>query len=97
MHTNSLIAHKEITKTGQRKTRRDLVQEVYQAQDKLTDRMVLNVLFPGSDDCNKVKPRISELLLMGLLEECGKIRCPITGKQVRLVKVAGDTNQVEMF
>ncbi len=35
-----------------------------------------------------VQPRITELVDRGLLEECGKVRCPETGRMVRQVKVA---------
>lgn len=33
-----------------------------------------------------VQPRISTLIKDGFLEECGKTKCPVTGKTVRLVR-----------
>ena len=49
-----------------------------------TDREVLDRLFPGGD-MNMVRPRISELLDMGELEEVGKATDATTGMTVRVV------------
>lgn len=34
-----------------------------------------------------VQPRISDMIKVGLLEECGMTRSPYTGQKVRLVRV----------
>lgn len=51
----------------------------------MIDREVRNVL--RLDDMNSVRPRITELIDAGRLVECGQVRCPATGKQVRLVDI----------
>lgn len=54
-------------------------------QGLYTDRQVqIEMGFP---EPNSVRPRITELIKAGLLEECGKCKCNVTGKQVRMVKV----------
>ena len=52
----------------------------------MTDREVM--LKFGWNDPNKVRPRITELIDAGLLNECGKTMDESTGKSVRLVEVA---------
>ena len=52
-----------------------------------TDRQVKTIL--GFDDMNQVRPRITELIQLGLLEEVGKTKCPITCKMVRVVNLGG--------
>ncbi len=49
-----------------------------------TDRMIKNEMnFP---DMNNVRPRITELISGGFIEEVGSHKCSITGKRVRLVQ-----------
>lgn len=69
--------------------RRRAVLEVYQARPglALTDRQVLAHLYPGKDDLNMVRPRITELIEEGLLVETGRMKCLVTGKMVRTVSV----------
>ncbi len=50
-----------------------------------TDRHVCTFL--GFTDMNSVRPRITTLIKRGLLEECGSMRDPLTGKRVRLVRL----------
>jgi hypothetical protein len=50
----------------------------------LTDRAIAQRLNFG--DMNCVRPRITELINAGWIEECGNVRCVITGKQVRMVR-----------
>ena len=42
----------------------------------------------GYTDMNSVRPRITELIQVGILREVGNRTDPITGKRVRLVEVA---------
>jgi hypothetical protein len=51
-----------------------------------TDREVMVLL--GFSDMNAVRPRLSELIDAGELLEIGKKPCAVTGKNVRLVKLA---------
>ncbi len=48
-----------------------------------TDREIMMAL--GYSEPNQVRPRITELVKMGMLHEVGKTKCDITGKNVRLV------------
>ena len=48
-------------------------------------RQIMKAL--GFTDANTVKPRITELIDKGILEECGSVRDPETGKRVRLVRI----------
>ena len=51
-----------------------------------TDRWVMEFL--SYRDMNAVRPRITELIDAGYLMEVGKIKCPVTGKTVRVVGIA---------
>ena len=53
-----------------------------------TDRDMLRVL--GYSDMTAVRPRITELLSMGLLIEVDAVRDPVTGKTVRRCRAATD-------
>jgi len=62
------------------------ILEVYKASTvAMTDREVAARL--GFSDMNAVRPIITHLRDEGLLTEAGKIKCPVTGKTVRLVTV----------
>ena len=97
MHSNSLSAYKTITGDGSRSSRLSMILEVYQDGRHYSDREVLQRLFPESDDLNKVRPRVSEGIQAGLLEECGSIRDGVTGKNVRLVRLKDREPQTRMF
>ena len=49
-----------------------------------TDREIRCEL--GFEDMNAIRPRITELLGIGWLVECGEDRCAFTGKTVRRVR-----------
>lgn len=85
MHTNSLEAYDHITAIGSKETRLEDILEVFQSGRAYTDRQAHQKLFPGSDDMNKTRPRISEGIAKGLLEEIGKTRDEETGRPVRVV------------
>ncbi|MCG8511845.1 MAG: hypothetical protein MI741_21730 [Rhodospirillales bacterium] len=53
-----------------------------------TDRQVKDGLELA--DMNSVRPRITELIGAGLVEEIRNVRCEVTGKQVRVVAVKGN-------
>ena len=50
-----------------------------------TDREIMAGL--GRTDPNAVRPRITKLVELGLLEEAGKVVCATTGRTVRTVRV----------
>jgi hypothetical protein len=82
IHPNSKQAYKEEkTKLGKR------AQMIYDfltnIEKPMTDRQVQIAL--GFPEPNNVRPRITELMDEGLVFECGKVKCEITNKQVRLV------------
>lgn len=56
------------------------------AGQPLTDREVKCLL--GFSDMNMVRPRITELVAEGKLNEAGTIKCNTTGRNVRLCEVA---------
>jgi hypothetical protein len=87
MHLHSIKAHhEEEPKLGKRAS---LILNLLcnPSMGESTDREVKEML--GFSDMNSVRPRITELLKMGLLVECGSKECPVTGKLVRIVKAKG--------
>jgi hypothetical protein len=82
IHFNSLLAYMdERVKLSKRCTE---ILEHLQCCSAKTDRQVAGeMLYP---DMNCVRPRITELIKGGFLEEVGKTKCSITNKSVRLVK-----------
>lgn len=48
----------------------------------------------GFSHRSAVQPRISELVEKGLLEEVRSVRCPITGKRVRVVDIPRPRGQL---
>ena len=88
IHPNSLKAYDELD-LGKRQA---AVLEIYKTTGRChTDRSVMFNL--GQLDPNACRPRISELIAKGVLEEKGKVTCPITGRTVRLVGL----KQLEVF
>ena len=78
IHENSLKSNHEMEK------RQAAILEIYKIMPTcLTDRDVM--FHMGMFDMNAVRPRISEMLDRGILEERGKVTCPVTGRTVRLV------------
>jgi hypothetical protein len=81
MHENSLAAYAELNLTERQK-------EVLQAflscgGVKMTDRQAAKQL---RWEINRVDPRIGELVKMGALEECNRIRGPM-GRMVRVSRI----------
>jgi len=98
MHENSTAALREITASGQKKDRTTAILAVFSREYRqLTDRQVLNILFPGSDNLNLTRPRISELLKAGKLRECKSVRDSVTNKMVRTCEIVEDAAQESMF
>ena len=60
-----------------------------------TDRRIKEHL--NLPDMNNVRPRVTELLKLGHLVECGDEICNVTNKTVRKVRLSTPTNQMELF
>jgi len=87
-HEDSLAAHESLGSelTG----RRAAVVAWLRAHGRpATDREIAHGMFGDSADMNMVRPRVSELLAAGALEEVGKTRDALTGMTVRTVGVKG--------
>jgi len=82
IHFNSLVAYMEERENLSKRCTQIL--EHLQCCSAKTDRQVMSEMF--FPDMNCVRPRITELLKAGFLEEVGKAKCFITSKSVRLVK-----------
>lgn len=61
-----------------------------------TDRQCKGVLFGDAADMNTVRPRITELVDDGLLEEVGRVTDPITQKHVRVIRATQRGMEVEI-
>lgn len=83
IHINSKMSFRELQETlGKRQGK--ILQAVTSMKKLVTDRQVKNLL--GLEDMNQVRPRISELLRLGVLKEGTPIKCPTTNRLVRRVK-----------
>ncbi|MEI6211493.1 MAG: hypothetical protein WCR06_07685 [bacterium] len=87
MHAHSLAAsehHQE-----EHRGRKALILDCLALRCKpMTDRQILEALYPDSDDMNRVRPRITELVREGRLMEAGEIEDPDTHETVRKVWLA---------
>ena len=85
IHRNSIQSFHEIRDklAGKHQAIWDAFRSV---ERNLTDRMVKDML--GFEDMNSVRPRITELVKHGYLEEVDRAKCPVTGKQVRVCNLA---------
>lgn len=92
MHAHSLATHREIGALIQ--GRRGEVYRFIEHHGAATDREVMVGL--GYREPGAVRPRITELVSAGLLEECGSKKCPFTRKTVRLVATAGPQKQMRL-
>ncbi len=93
IHPNSREAYAELDISK----RQGIILDIYKdGSQSYTDREILR-LFHGSPhaDLNIVRPRITELLEMGLLIEKGKTTCGWTKRTVRLVGLP--EKQIEVF
>jgi DNA-binding Lrp family transcriptional regulator len=83
MHDNSLDAFRE--EKPKLSARAERIYGWVGGHGLSTDRDVLRGL--NYSDMNQVRPRITELVEDGLFEEVDKVRCPVTHKNVRRVRV----------
>ena len=82
IHQNSAEAYQELEAflIGRKKE----VYEWLQANGQATDREIKVGL--GYDDMNAIRPRISELVEIGLIKEVGRVLDKKTLRRVRIVK-----------
>jgi len=94
MHINSLTAYRE---EGERLSgRKALIYELLsETNTAMTDREVMLKL--GYSDPNAVRPRITELIKRGLIEEFGSKVCVSTRKTVRRVRKINHEPQGDLF
>lgn len=92
-HSNSLAAYHELraTLSGRRLEVLDCIEQLGRPA---TDRQIKDRM--GFYDMNQARPRITELVQLGLLQEVGSIRCKLTGKSVRLVKPTAPTQHTTL-
>lgn len=94
MHENSLSAYGE-----ERPNLNKRCKAVMSAVDDLgvaTDRAIKEYL--KLPDMNNVRPRVTELIKLGLLREFDTTKCELTNKSVRRVKLAQpNKQQLELF
>lgn len=98
MHPNSLDAYREEkAKLGDRA--QEIITMLETQSTPISDREIKEKM--KFSDMNMVRPRITELILAGLVFEVGKHPCETTGKSVRLVQhwkyVDSDRRQMELF
>lgn len=72
-----------------------LILSTITALGPITDRAVKEAL--GFPDMNDVRPRITNLVSIGRVAECGNIICPVTGKTVRKVAVRRQLTQAPLL
>ena len=93
MHANSLQAYREERQALQ--ARELEVLDVLRMFGPLTDREVMECC--GYAEPNAVRPRITRMVALGILVEHDAVRCPVTGKTVRRVKVRRAGEQGRLF
>lgn len=85
-HTHSREAYECIRAEGMLSRRQAAILQWLLANPKpWSDREIAAGM--GYLDMNAVRPRITELIKIGLLIEVDSVRCPVTGKTVRRVAV----------
>jgi predicted ArsR family transcriptional regulator len=88
IHDNSIQSYAEMQeKLGSR--HKQIVSVLRKHPRGLTDRDVMMEL--GKTDPNSVRPRITELIKKGLVEESLQpAQCAVSGRNVRVVRLAGE-------
>ena len=84
IHENSRSAYEEIKPelSGRRK---EIYLTMLKHGTRLTDREIKDMM--GLSDMNAVRPRITEMIKSGHVEEVESVKCPVTNKTVRKVRI----------
>lgn len=93
IHDNSIASYHEI-KPELSGRRREIYLTLKNYSRKATDREIKELM--GLGDMNAVRPRITELIKSGYVEEVGSTKCPITNKTVRQVMIINE-GQMTLF
>ena len=83
MHRNSL-ASLDALPLNRRK--RETLAALAALGGRATDRQLARQM--GTEDCNRARPRVTELLKAGVLVELGDVLDGVSGKMVRMVMLA---------
>lgn len=83
MHTNSLAAYASLG-DGKMTRAMSIIKLMLDGISR-TDRQIMKAL--GFTDMNAVRPRVTELIKKGVLEEICTIKDEDTGKPVRVVQI----------
>lgn len=85
-HQNSLLSYWSSGATNSFNRREQLCIAAYRKLGSATDREVMVAC--GFAEMNCVRPRISNLIDLGVAVEVGSVTCPVTKKTVRRVQLA---------
>jgi predicted transcriptional regulator len=89
IHPNSTEAYHENESTGKGEShRRNIVKLLKETGESMTDREIQSRL--GVLEKSNIQPEVTRLRQAGVIEESGKVKCPVTGKTVRVVRVRRD-------
>lgn len=93
IHDNSMMAYSDVKPelSGRRK---DIYLAMKGTSKKCTDREIKELM--GFGDMNAVRPRITELIKFGYIEEVGSVKCPVTNQTVRQVMIINE-GQMTLF
>jgi len=100
IHSNSKESYRAIMFSGSKQSRAKAVLKVLEASPvPLADYQVLEALFPGSGDLNKVRPRLTECHKAGILEEGPPVKSHEGNTNVRTSRICEGVadRQVGMF
>ena len=93
--TTSLRAYQDLRDSGKEQTQKaKILSVIVKHPQGLTRRTIAAVT---NIELGAVCGRVNSLSENGLVDEAEEIRCPVTGKMVKLVKPIGDTQQQELF
>ena len=93
IHEHSLRAYRE--ERPALSVRAAAVLAIVGRYGPMTDREIVDRL--GYRDMNACRPRVTELLQAGLIVEHDAIRCAVTGKTVRRVRVRVEGEQLGLL
>lgn len=94
-HTNSQLAYEAIQSEGKLSMRQALILQWLLAHPQpWTDREIAAGM--GYPDMNCVRPRITELIKIGLVSEFDNVKCVVTGKTVRRVVPAQQQGELPL-
>tara|TARA_R110000772_G_scaffold95261_2_gene193491 strand:+ start:331 stop:639 length:309 start_codon:yes stop_codon:yes gene_type:complete len=86
IHSNSVAAYDENEREQMFSKRECEIIRAFERFGARTDRQILALL--GYTDPNAVRPRITELINKGVLEQTDDKVCPVTEKRVRICNLA---------